>query len=168
MSKKTIYLDMDGVISDFDTEYNRLRQHYQHADTWKFFSKMVKEENLFERLQFMPQGNLLLNYIKSMAPKYKFSLKILTSAGDKSMEAHYVEAKTQKTVWLKKHNIKVDEIIVVPQKELKMHYADANSLLIDDTASNVHEFIEAGGKAVLHEDTDIDKTLVAIRNFLTQ
>lgn len=164
---KTIYVDMDGVLCDFMTSYMRLRRKYNQPGSeyiWKFFSKMVKEEKLFENLDVLPNAGMLLNALKELeGPNVK--IEILTSGGDKSGTAHYEAAKEQKIKWLKDHNINWP-VNVVKHRVDKDEYACADCILIDDTLSNVEEFIAAGGKAILYDDAKADQAIQIVRAFV--
>lgn len=167
-SKIIIYVDMDGVLADFYSVYERLkRKHniHQTGYVWGFFSRMVKEESLFTNLPMLPNANLLLNHLSNieMHFKDKVVIKILTSGGDRSGTAHYEQAKQQKEEWLKKHNINW-EAITVKIKDEKAAYANPNSILIDDTTSNIAQFNAAGGHGILYSDEFSDEARWEISN----
>lgn len=166
----TIYCDMDGVLCDFYSVYTELKRKHNVTErgyVWKFFSKMVKEEKIFSNLPMLPNASYLLNYLREVEFQYKgnVAIKILTSGGDRSGIAHYEEAKRQKEEWLKKHNINW-EVITVKRKEEKAAYANSNSILIDDTKSNVDEFNEAGGHGVLYTDGTIISAVMTVSDLI--
>jgi hypothetical protein len=143
-----IYLDMDGVIADFNTEY--IRQHGIHprqAEKEKkfepYFRQMI-EAGGFEKLPLMHDAHLGLDYLK----RIPITTEILSSTARE--EVHNV-IQGQKIRWLKKHNIDFNPILV-PGKRYKKEYARPDTLLIDDTEVNIKQFREAGGHAIYHKD----------------
>ena len=137
-----VYLDMDGVITDF---YIEVRDKIEDKHKWETeeFPKFIARDG-FVNLPMMPDGALLIRFLRIS----KVEVIILTSAGGISGDA-YESVKRQKETWLKNHNIDWS-VIVVPSKGEKKKYATKHSLLIDDTESNVDDFKNAGGRAIHH------------------
>jgi len=141
-----IYLDMDGVIADFNKRYKELYKIYpSEADDYKvfdgFFGKFIATRE-FATLDLMPDAMELINYLKNL----NIPTEILSST---SSEKRDTEIRTQKLEWLKKHNIEFHPILV-PGKRHKKDYSNANSLLIDDTAVNIDQWRREGGIGILH------------------
>lgn len=146
MSKKVInqvYLDMDGVLTNFDVETVR---ELQDKGEWKDkgFPTFVKKKG-FEHLGMLGDAKLLVHYLQNTGVK----ISILSSAG--SAGSMYPEVVKQKKEWLKKHGLDFPTIIV-EHKEMKKDYAKKHALLIDDTKQNCKDFKEAGGRAICHKD----------------
>ncbi|NBP55088.1 hypothetical protein EBU71_00860 [bacterium] len=128
-----IYLDMDGVIADFDKRYKELYKIApKEADTYKTFDKfftMFIADREFAKLDLMPDALTLINYLKSLS----IPTEILSSTSSEKRDA---EIREQKIDWLKKHNIEFP-VNLVPGKRLKKNFSNPNSLLIDDTAIGI-------------------------------
>jgi hypothetical protein len=77
------------------------------------------------------------------------------------------EAKRQKLVWLKKHNIPY-KANFVRNKEEKAEYATPKSILIDDSIGCITPFNKAGGNGILHLDRHMDATLLRLDNIILQ
>ena len=144
MGKKVInhvYLDMDGVITNFDFEtVNELKS----KDKWQHdgFPKFVKKKG-FEKLPKMGDADMLIDFLVGSGVK----ITILSSAGDPG--DNYDEIVRQKKAWMAKHGIDFPAIIV-KKKDLKKEYAKKHALLIDDTKKNCEDFDEEGGNAIQH------------------
>jgi beta-phosphoglucomutase-like phosphatase (HAD superfamily) len=145
---KKIYLDMDGVIADFDrrykTRYKMLpREAEQHKEFDKFFTQFIKDGE-FATLDLMPDAMDLINFLKSL----KVPTEILSSSASEKKDP---DIRPQKLEWLKKNNIEFPAIIV-PGKRHKKEYSNKNTLLIDDTAVNIDQWRREGGIGILHTD----------------
>jgi len=143
-----IYLDMDGVIADFDKRYKARykmepREAEQHKEFDKFFTQFINDEE-FATLDLMPDAMELINYLRSL----KVPTEILSSSASEKRDP---QIRPQKMEWLKKHNIEFPAIIV-PGKRHKKEYSNKNTLLIDDTPVNIDEWRREGGIGILHTD----------------
>ena len=99
----TIYLDLDGVLADFNKTYTKLRTGA--PDSSKRFRSAVMDHHIFENLDFMPDAHELLNHIRHLQNAHSdIKVEILTSMGTHN-PTQAAETKRQKTAWLKKHNI---------------------------------------------------------------
>ena len=94
----TLYLDMDGVLADFHKEYDKLDP--ARADR-KRFRTAVMEDKIFEKLDFMPDTQELLNHVSKLDG---VRIEILTSMGTHDVQQGN-EAKSQKLKWLNEKNI---------------------------------------------------------------
>ena len=71
-----LYLDMDGVLADFNKAYNRLRTGA--PDNHERFRDAVMIYKIFEDLDFMPDTQQLLNHVSRLKD---IDVQILTSMG---------------------------------------------------------------------------------------
>lgn len=149
---RKLYLDMDGVLCDFDKRFRELFGHppeevkgtFTKSSHWKEF---VEGEH-FATLDWFPGAKDLLEYIHG----FDIQVEILSSSGG---EEFYTEIADQKTRWLRSNNLHYP-VNIVPGKRYKRDFAHPQHVLVDDTDRNIVEFIEAGGFAILHlkpEDT---------------
>ena len=143
-----IYLDMDGVIADFNKRYKELYKiEPKEADTYKTFDKfftMFIAERQFATLNLMPDAMELINYLRSL----EVPTEILSSTSSEKRDA---EIREQKIEWLKNHNIEFP-VNLVPGKRFKRDFSNSNSLLIDDTSQNIDQWRVEDGIGILHTD----------------
>lgn len=156
---KIIYIDMDGVIADFNRRYVELFNHEpgekrdeKFGERWR---TLVDDEH-FSSLDWMPDAQVLLDYLKSL----DVQKAILSSTG--GFNDHNSISK-QKQKWLTNRFI-VYPAIFVPGKQYKPGYANKDSLLIDDTLSIINAFRQAGGIAVHH--TNAANTIDFVESWL--
>lgn len=139
----TLYLDMDGVLANFDKAY---RQYDPQKEDRKRFRQSVLDYKIFEDLELMPDALELLNHVAKLRD---VNVEILTSCGThEPLQAQ--AAKDQKKIWLAKHNISYKPNFSHSKQE-KAKWATPQSILIDDSAGCVAPFIAAGGQAILHK-----------------
>jgi hypothetical protein len=138
----TLYLDMDGVLCNFDKAYRSLRTH---ATDGKRFRAAVMEYHIFEDLEFMSDAQELLNYVSKLND---LNIEILTSLGTFEVDQGN-SAKYQKMKWLASKNIPY-KANFVRSKEEKANYASPNNILVDDSIGCVKPFNIAGGHGILH------------------
>jgi len=143
-----IYLDMDGVIADFNKRYKELYKiEPKEADTYKTFDKfftMFIAERQFAKLDLMPDAMELINYLRSL----KIPTEILSSTSSEKRDA---EIREQKIEWLNNQNIEFP-VNLVPGKRFKRDFSNSNSLLIDDTSQNIDQWRVEDGIGILHTD----------------
>ena len=138
----TLYLDMDGVLANFEKRFKEIKSH--HPDHIKF-RDAVMLHRIFEDLEFMPDTQELLNHVSKLN---NVNIEILTSMGTFDTQRGF-EAKSQKIHWLNKHNIPYKANFVRTKTE-KARYATPTSILIDDSVGCITPFNIAGGHGILH------------------
>lgn len=144
-----IYVDMDGVICNFNKKYIEMFGSAPDSkESRKNFSENFKElieKRGFADLDPMSDASLLLTYLNTLKHIPK---EILSST---AREEHHDAISKQKSEWLKKHNIDFKQNFV-PGKRHKAKFATPNSIIIDDTLSVINDWDKAGGIGVLHKN----------------
>lgn len=166
---KTIYVDMDGVLSDFKKRFIELfrtnpevdypSKKKEKEDYKRQFDNFITGEH-FATLEPMSDFDEAVRFLESIKDTY--SIKILSSY---AREKYLKEVPKQKEHWLSERKIDYPAIFV-PGKKLKQYYARPDRLLIDDTLSNVVEWRDRGGPAILH--TSWQETIAELQEFYTK
>jgi len=143
-----IYLDMDGVIADFNKRYKELyHMNPRDAEKKKEFDKFFDEfiaTGQFATLDLMPDAMKGITFLR----KLNVPTQILSStASEKRNDA----IAKQKLVWLQTHGITFTPNLV-PGKRLKRNFAAPDKIIIDDTEVVIDQWREAGGIGILHKD----------------
>ena len=138
-----IYCDMDGVLADFESGYEKLtgidlRGEFQKGDDfWDPISKAGV--GFWAGLKWMPGGQELWAYLKPYDP-------VLLSAPSREESS-----RIGKAVWVK-HKIPGTKLILRYASQ-KQELATPESILIDDRQVNIDQWEAAGGIGILHTST---------------
>ena len=143
----TIYSDMDGVLVDFNERFKRFsggippKDYEDKYGREKFWDLIDKETGVrfWVGMPWMSDGKQLWDYIKTYNPT-------LLSSPSRSNSS-----RMGKRIW-RKRNLPSTKLVLA-QASKKQNYANPDSILIDDRASNIDQWVKAGGIGILHTDT---------------
>ena len=141
--KYKIYVDMDGVLVDFDGGYEKLTgMTTREADKKgpEFFWKPISKAGAkwWITLNWMSDGKQLWDYVKKYNPE-------LLSAPSRE-EA----SKMGKRIWVKRELPGAK--LILRSADKKQEFASPTSILIDDREKNIEQWEAAGGIGILHTD----------------
>jgi len=142
-----LFLDMDGVLTDFTKKLTELLGHtvdkdFKDPKIWDAISKAGKE--FWSKMEWLTGAHQFFKDLK------KFDPTILSSP---SNHPSSIEGKKE---WLKEELPKVPYLI----KKNKETYAAPDAILIDDREDNIKKWEDNGGIGILHKS--IPKTMVAL------
>jgi len=149
---KIIYVDMDGVLADFDSGVEKTtgkRMNYYFNDDDPIWVQIRKHgvERFFSELEWLPYSKDMWNYIYSNF----MIVKILSAMGKENERNNGVYR--GKHSWLRKNipNLRESDIILVANKHKKQEYSRPGDIIIDDTEVVITEWNNKGGTGILHK-----------------
>ena len=162
---RTIFIDMDGVLSNFEKNYEDMfgispksvRDQKEKGLYTKYWHEFIDNKG-FEYLDKFPGMDELLDYIRS-TPK-SIQKSILTSTG--GFDRHN-DVTLQKVRWCERYGIDYP-VTTVPGRRFKSGYANSQSFMIDDTADVIDKFIQHGGNGHLHVEPKA--TIISVETFI--
>jgi 5'(3')-deoxyribonucleotidase len=159
MKIRKIYLDMDGVLADFDRGIIELcgrqplnqakRKPYEDDEMW---AAVKKVEHFYDRLEPLPGA---LDMFRMLYEQYGAACEILS--GIPKPRREIVTAGEDKIHWA--HRLLSEKLVVniVFREEKKNYVTGPDCILIDDLAKNIREWEEQGGTGILF--TSAEETL---------
>jgi len=150
-----VFLDMDGVLTDFTGACERISEHmmfWYTSDKERFWKHITAAgAGFWSDMPWMTGGRELHEFLKDSG-LYPTILSALPNADRK---VAMVNARKGKKKWLKKElgapyaNNAI--LCFRPEKALQ---SGTSRVLIDDNPDNIREWEEVGGTAILHKNTN--------------
>ena len=167
----TVFLDMDGIITNFNKAVCEKFDLPYPPQVYHFFPEIRSQVNNFcdrsfwQNLEWMDDGRDILRAIMGTLglEKVYFLTKVMPN----------VESASGKMMWIQDNlPIYLDRTIIMTLGVSKSLLARPDILLIDDCDKYVDEFREAGGKALLvprpwnRAHLQADRTVEVVKEFL--
>ena len=152
----TLYLDMDGVVADFDEYASRIlgpmppHQGIYPDEQWL---QIATNSRLYRDLIKTPYADRLVEECKDFATTKEYEFMFLTAvpkANDLKWSFY------DKMMWAQLLFPGIP-VMFGPYSKDKWRHCRPGDILIDDRVSNIEEWRSAGGIAIHH--TNIDATL---------
>lgn len=161
--KQTIFVDLDGVLADFDGRYEELfgarpdwpKGTFERSQVWQ---NIWGIPDFFAKLPFTYGGRKFWMDYRHLQPV------VLTACSHN----HYEECATQKREWVRHHLGATTVMLPAISGETKYLFMHApGDILIDDTRKNIEAWTAAGGIGILHAH-DWDTTRAALEHHLAR
>ena len=162
---RTIYIDMDGVVADFDSYVSALlgrpigwgaTQDLTDVE-WE---RLASVDRLYFQMPLMPDATKLIAYIKSLSTR--FHVQFLTAVPRRST---IPSAKDDKQAWIDKYfpGMRMD---IGPYSHHKQKWCKPGDILIDDRPSNIEQWTAGGGIAIYHTG-DVDASIKRLNEVIS-
>jgi 5'(3')-deoxyribonucleotidase len=156
---KTLYLDMDGVVADFNGYAEKLLGYRAYEERWEEHEWQLISQNsrIYRDLNKTVEADFLVKYCMDLVVEKNWELKFLTAVPRNNDLAW---AFTDKITWGRKHFPYIP-VMFGPYSKDKWQHCTPGDILIDDRTSNIEEWTAAGGIGILHKG-DIDSTIASL------
>lgn len=155
MTKRKIFLDLDGVMADFEKGYEIMYGHHPHTkqdrDMWRTINS---NPNHWDSLPIMPGAMRLWAVLAPFEPT------ILTGCPS----GGYKVASEGKRGWCAREFGPHVPVITCMSRDKQKHMVNAGDILIDDMSKNCKRWVEAGGVAIQHKNAA--DTIAALQPYI--
>jgi hypothetical protein len=164
MSKPEVYLDLDGVLADFFTEYAKLAGiesgNYRDIPPAKTDPTLTKMQgtDFFNRLPKTQPADQIVAMVVKLFGHYHICSSPLRN--------DFENSEKWKKVWIRRElNPQPDDLIITPNKAKYAKQADGTpNILVDDRGSNISAWEAAGGIGIKYQ-ADEDSLSVLVDGF---
>ena len=156
----TIFLDMDGVVADFDSYansilgYSTLGGKRYPPEDW---AKISENPRFYYELDICPWANQLVAAVHEVADLHNYDIKFLTAI-PRANDVPWCF--TDKVLWAQERWPDIP-VWFGPYSHDKQHHCRPGDILIDDRDDNITAWNLAGGLGILHQG-DVDATLTKL------
>lgn len=162
---RTVYLDMDGVLADFDSYCVKLigklpKEFPTSSEGWRALGE--HKYTMYKNLDPMPGAAELVRYVTSLSREYNFTIGILTAV---PKIGTVPLAKQHKVEWLIKYFPQLlYDFNIGPWAQDKYKHCIGNDILIDDSKMNIDQWNKVNGCGVLYQNNE--QTFLDLKNIL--
>lgn len=145
---RTIYLDMDGVVADFNAYARSVLNKNVDSERWpdEDWARLRDNPRMYLDLPKTTYADDLVDFCSNLCTEKKWQLLFLTAV-PKNNDIHW--AFYDKVVWAKGRYPWIP-VHFGPFSHNKHVHAKPGDILIDDRTSNIVEWKAVGGIGILH------------------
>jgi 5'(3')-deoxyribonucleotidase len=168
----TIYLDMDGVLADFNTAARTYlnaskadEKDAEHNGRWPEHSwhKLVDAPNFYRHLPKMPLADELVKLAYRFKNELGWEIRILTAIPTKNEVPDVFQDKFD---WMEEYYPGI-RLCFGPYSTDKYKHAKQGDILVDDRESNCREWTQTGQRAVRVLSQNYQGALDELNDILT-
>lgn len=167
---KTLYLDMDGVLADFNRGAQKIlgasdaeRGQAIENDRWTAdqWQQLIKNPNLYRTLPKTPQADQLVDVARKFRDNLGWRLRVLTAIP----RANDVpEAFQDKILWIQEYYPDIT-VYFGPYSRDKARHCRPGDILVDDRRDNCLDWQKQGGHAIRVKADQQDLALKELESF---
>lgn len=148
--KKKIFVDLDGVMADYEGQYRKLGGDPDEKGGKKAQRfKRPEFEHFYLHLPLLPDALTLWNYVKKVCTEGHVDGPYILSAKSNFQRTSYED----KVIWVERHlHTSGPHVIIVNMPNQKYKHCTPGDILIDDNTKNISEWINAGGVGIIHKN----------------
>jgi 5'(3')-deoxyribonucleotidase len=174
--KPVLYLDMDGVLADFNTAARELlgatdseEQRASQSGRWPDhkWRQLAEQKNFYLNLPKMPLADALVELAIRFRDNLDYEVRILTAipSGNDMPDAFH-----DKIDWMTKHYGQHGfRVHFGPYSHDKArHCQSSDDILVDDRTSNCKEWRSAGGTAVQVKPGEYRQALIELETIFNE
>ena len=161
---KTIFLDMDGVVADWQARVGEILGHpLPEGQRWPDadWQRLIHHQRLYSELPLMRDARYLVRQCQDLARKHGLELRFLTAVPRRN---DFPWAFEDKVHWANYHFPDIP-VWFGPFSDDKQVRSEPGNVLIDDRASNIDQWRARGGWAYLYQG-EAKPALEALRQYL--
>ena len=147
---RQIFIDMDGVLADFELGLTDALGYKvslkDKKDVYAEQKRMLTAQRIFRNLKPLPDAWKLVDYCMTSG----IHTEVLTTAGTINRDLVVKD----KIDWIKNHIHPYWTIIPTFKGSQKAAFAHKKAVLIDDRERNIKCWVDAGGIGILHITAD--------------
>jgi 5'-nucleotidase len=161
----TIYVDMDGVVADFDG-YVKSTFGFENKPNVRFTQDeweqiIAHNPRIYRTLSVLDNAEQIIQAVKDLASKHDYDIRFLTAV-PKNNDLGW--AFWDKIEWIQEHFPGIP-VWFGPHSTDKQHHHQSGDILIDDRLQNIEEWRGVGGQAILHKG-DADDTIEQLKSLM--
>ena len=160
----TLYLDMDGVVADWETAIaDILGYKLVEGDRWpdQDWRKIIQFQRIYRDLPLLPWAREFVDEASKIALAANYAVRFLTAVPRRNDFPYAFEDKVH---WANKHFPTIP-VWFGPYSQDKQKRAAPGQVLVDDRMTNINEWIAQNGIGIyFHRNPDA--VLAILRNIL--
>ena len=160
----TLYLDMDGVVADWETAIaDILGYKLIEGDRWpdQDWRKIIQFQRVYRDIPLLPWAREFADEAGKIARAANYAVRFLTAVPRRNDFPYAFEDKVH---WANKHFPTIP-VWFGPYSQDKQQRAATGQILVDDRITNINEWTAKGGRGI-HFHRNPDAVLAELRYIL--